>query len=533
MPTEAFRGLIRIGANYTRLAVTFLTGLFAVRILLDWLGSDAYGLIPLLGASIGIVSLFRELTNRSMVRELGSAFHDKDPQVFAVTFSSAYVVSAIAAATTLVTFAILLIILPLLNIPPDLLLPARVFVLAQGTYAVVMVFTSPSFNMYVVSERFIAYNVWSSLSRIIKLISALVFSYFIPITDPSTGLIAFALLWSGLDILVILTAVMLATLEDTRLIPRIALVRKEALKSIFRTFGWNSGVHVAMSLHERVAAIIMNFSFGLGANTLWGIAIQLAAWIRMATMGMQFGIDAVSARISSEDNHNDGLKLLVLTQTRLNSLVSIPLGLFVFVLAPQALDLWVGEQINKIGPDAMHQAVWLTRILTIAIICRSVSDGWMSILYGAGHVRRYAPLILLGGLLSPILSISILFLPPEIGYFAPASAIAVVFLVIHMGMIPLVGTRTIDLPYHKFYQPLIPVVVITTIAMLIPITASRFIHKWSLLDLVLVAAVFGLTYSLLAYRLLLKPRERSRAQRAFRRRIGQLRAGVHDAHDDL
>lgn len=534
MPTEAFRGIIRIGANYTRLTVTFLAGLFAVRILLGWLGAEAFGLIPLLGASIGIVALFRELTHRSMVRELGSAYHDEDPEVFAVTFSSAYVISTTAAVATLITFGTLLLILPLLNIPPDLLMAAQIFVVAQGTYAVALVFTSPSFNMYVVSERFIAYNLWYILLRLMQLVSAVVFSSIVPITDdPARGLIAFALLWSGLDILVLLTAVMIATLQDTRLVPRLSLIRKHAVLGVLKTFGWNSGVHIAMSMHERVGAIIMNAAIGLGANTLWGLAGQLAAWIRMATMGVQFGADAVSARISADRDNPDRLKQLVLNQTRLNSLVSVPLGLFVFVLTPQILHLWVGEQIVKIGPHAMFQAVWLARILTIAIICRSISDGWMTILYGAGFVRRYAPLVLLGGLLSPILALSILILPPNIGYYAPASAIVLVFLVIHLGMIPLVGRRAINMPALLFYRPLVPVVLVTAVAMLIPITASRSMTHWRVIDLGLIAGGFGLTYSLLAYRFLLAERERSRAHRAVRRRVGLLRESLFDSTHDL
>ena len=59
MASEAKKGLLRIVANYARLLTTLVCGLAVVPLLVAWLGDQAFGLIALMGSSIGFAALFR------------------------------------------------------------------------------------------------------------------------------------------------------------------------------------------------------------------------------------------------------------------------------------------------------------------------------------------------------------------------------------------------------------------------------------------------------------------------------------------
>ena len=70
MATEARRGLARILANYIRLGGWLVLGVVLLPFLIRWVGVDGYGLISLLGATLGFAGIFQQLMNQSLIREL-------------------------------------------------------------------------------------------------------------------------------------------------------------------------------------------------------------------------------------------------------------------------------------------------------------------------------------------------------------------------------------------------------------------------------------------------------------------------------
>jgi Na+-driven multidrug efflux pump len=133
--------------------------------------------------------------------------------------------------------------------------------------------------------------------------------------------------------------------------------------------------------------------------------------------------------------------------------VAFPAMVVVFVLAEPLLRMWVGRSVQN-PAEFLPPSVILVKIMVIGLTCRAVSDGWMKLFYGAGHIRKYAPYVFAGGLFNPVLSILfIYFLPEDMSYAGAAIAYSLVFLVVHMFLMPKVTSTSVGLTLGAILRP--------------------------------------------------------------------------------
>lgn len=423
-----------------------------------WLGDEAFGLVSLLGANIGLAAIFRQIMQQSLVRELGSSYHTGDTS-FRRTYAALYRLAALFAILTLFTFGLVLLLIPVFRIPPDLTTAARWFVVVEGVQTAIMIFLSPALNMFLVIERFTAYSVWFVSLRATQLVAVVGLGYVLRIEDPAQGLFLLGLAWAGMSVLTYLAGVAYLVRLDRRLMPTVRRPEPGALREVFGTFSWNSGVQVAMNFHEQIPPVLLNLLAGPLANAAWGVGFRLVAYIRMVTTGMQFGSDAVSARLAKagDEESMHQLRRLVGIQTRLTSAVSLPAGAAVFLYAFPVLHLWVGGQVRDYQA-VMPGAVLMARVLAAALAARAISDTWIIILYGAGYVRSYAPVVISGGVIAPVLGLALMkVLPADLVIIGPAVSFTAVFVGLHLMVIPFIAARCLRLsPFALFHALLGP-----------------------------------------------------------------------------
>lgn len=517
MSTEARRQFFRIVPNYTRLGATLLIGVVLTQLQVAWLGQDGFGLIALLAATLGLGTVFQDLTRQSLVRELGASYRT-DRDAFLKAYNSSYIVSAAAALLAAIAFVIIVAIVPLLKITPNLVWPARVLIMGEGASLVLTTLLGPALNMYVVSERFIAFNCYTTIRRLNYLIAGALLYFVFHVTDPARGVLWYGVVPALLNTVLLLVGVGLILRRDPSLVPRFRYANKSALRDVATTFGWNSGVLLAMNLHERFAAVIMNLAFGLWGSAVFGFAFRLVSYVRMATMGMTFGVDAVSARIASENN-TERLRQLIRHSTRLHAISAIPGAILVWTLAEPLLTVWVARFLSD--PAAtIPPAIMLVRIMMLGLTARAISDGWARILYGAGHVRRYAPMIFVGGLLNPIIAgVLLLTLPASIRYTAVAWGFSAVFVVVHFFLLPIVGARAIGIHARDFLLPVARPAIAAVVAapLLLLYGALTGAGVAPLLSLGATAAIYSAVYVALIGAFVLQPAERKRLLNALLR----------------
>lgn len=544
--------MVRIASNYIRLACTLMLGLALVPVLLRWLGETGFGVVALLGSSVGIANLFQVLIHRSLIRELGVAYHAETDEGFRDYVGMTWMLAAATATLAFLAFVLVAILLRFFQIPEELLGSARVFVLAQGAYSASYVLLSPTLTSYLVREQWVGHSVYFSLLRASNLGAAL-FLWLVIGVDRASGLAWYGVLHASTAVLILVVASAIAIARDPRLRPRFRVsseLRRSEMKTLLKTFGWNTTVHLSLNLNDHAPAFILNLFFGPLGNAMWGVAFRLAMYIRMATTGMTFGSDAMSVRVSSDDD--DTLRRagrLFASQGRLAAMVAMPGAAIVLLYAWPVFDLWIGRDLQSYD-TIMPAAVLTVRILAIGLLGRAIAEGWMSVLYGAGFVHRYAPVMLTAGLITPLVGIAMIYLLPGtrgvtageafgISVVGPALALVAIFGGIYLLYLPRVAARCLHLPLRDSIGPLLRPVLLTAICCVVSLAAAGATDGFAdlptfsavseagaerirPLSLLIPVAVFSLVYAILAPKLVLEQRERDRLwglTRGLRKRV--------------
>ena len=259
-----------------------------------------------------------------------------------------------------------------------MLVAARWLVIAKGIETVVAIMLGAPMNMYVATERMALSNFWIVVQRCCPIVAALFVILVQGIEEPVEGLQAFAVISASLFILVLLIAVCTIVIVDNRLIPRIQYIGKSALKELLHIGGWNAVAVTSLGMHIRIDNLLMNLFFLMPGSLIYGFTSQLTSYVRMLAMGVSYGLDAVSTRVSTRKGE-DAVSTLCTHITRLNSTIALPAAAALFVLAGPILTLWVGDRMEH--PEIeLPLTIVLVRIMCIGMAIRALTDGWIKIM---------------------------------------------------------------------------------------------------------------------------------------------------------
>ncbi len=510
MPSEARRGAIRIASNYLRLVFVILLGLWLARIQFDAMGPVGFGLIALLGSTAGIASIIDAVMRRSMIRELGSAYHAEDPAEFRNVYNSALLIVCGAAVVTALLTMVLWSLLPYFNIPAEFFGAARWFVLFKGLEYCLRILLTPGYNMYIVTERMAAFNTLTTATRV-AYVAAAGLALVLSSHDQPRALVLFGAFSAAARTLVVLIAIVLITFQYPGMVPRPRSASLATAAGILKMSGWNSLVIVANNLHIRLDAIFMNFWFGADfGNVVFGTGAILASYVRRATSGATDGIEAVATRMSTRSSEDD-LRRLVHTQTRLHAFVSVPAAVLLGVLTEPVIKVWLGQRLAG-DPALLPSAVVIARILIIGTAVRAIADAWVRIFYGTGDVKRFAWLCLAGGVANPIFAVALYMsgvLPEEWRYTAPACAYVLSYAVFALLVLPLPASRILKARYFDMLRPAIGSVVCAAAAAPILLMFAG-VPEWTAIWLAAAGCAYGAIYTPLAFAFVLTREERAR-----------------------
>lgn len=533
MAGEVRKTLKRVTTNYARLFTTLALGIAEVSVLLLWMGKDAFGLVSLLGPTIGLVGIVREIINQSMIRELGAAYHTGDRALFLRTYQACYVIAVRATILGILLFGGLTWALPyILEIPDDLLNAGRIFALSTGLQTCLMILVAPTFNMYVVEERFTFQNAWLAAKRACFSVTAIVFYFIMPDADPSEAVVVYGLVSNIATAMLVLWPVALIWKKDRSLFPRAFSTDRATVREVFGTFGWNSLVTFAINLADRTPPLFTNWYFGVAGNAVYGIAWRLGSYARMITVGSTFGLEAVSTRISAATDGATRIPNFIRQTTRLHSWVAFPAGIAIAILAEPLLRTWIGRAVDN--PDeVIPAAVPVAQAVVVAMTCRGISEGWIRILYGDGHVRRYAPLVIASSIAMPlVIWLGVELLPPPLDFNAPALAYALVTIVAFLILLPLWGAVILGVQARLFAMPMARTALVTLLSSPILLVPYDLGLLNRLLHVGIAATVFGVVYLALSVFIVIDADERRRLFNAGRRLIGRtpVRAAREETH---
>ena len=530
MASELARAAVRISTNYVRLMIMVVMGIVLVPIILDGSTDIGFGLWGLLGATAGFGDMFKEIVKTSMNRELGEAYHRHDDAYFKRVFNSALAVATGATVFGLFIYVVIYLCLPYLNIEENWMQSAKAVVIFQGIASAGAIAGAPLFNLYLASERMALYNTFLVTERASYLVSAIFWMILYPDPDPQTNLVRFAITGALMTIAVIAASSILMMILDRRTIPRPALASRDEIKQIIHTSGWNGVMSAALNMHIRLDQLLVNIWFGLAGNAVFVAAVRLASYVRMITIGMTDGLDVVAARLTSQ-NQAQRLNQLLPRITKLHAIIAIPAATIVVVYAPDLLRLWIGKHLDE---NQLKITITVVRIITVGMAARSISDGWITVLYGAGYVRKYAPIVLLGGLLNPILAYALYVLlpnnaaPGEISSSFNAAAISFssIFIGLHLLWIPRIVRSCLQVPMGLLFVPILRPALVGALLAFLSVVYRRALPVDTALILALHAIVLAITGGLLTLLLVPDAQDRVALRRSYtslRNRLGKRR----------
>lgn len=493
---------VRIAANYVRLLTSFTLGLLLVRLLLG-IGEEAFGLIALLGAGTGIASAIKEVVRASMVPELGAAYHSNDGR-FRETYNTALLIGPLAAAVTLAGFTVLAVAIRWIQVPDELVTTARIFVVAKALQTFFTVSLAPTFNMYMVTERMVAHNVWVIIERLSDVFAATIVVVFLKHAGISTQIVSYGVISASLAILSQVSSCGMLLKEDKQFRPALRAASTVSARSLMHSVGWNGVVVLAMNLYLRVDMFIMNIAFGLFGNFVFGLASQLTNYVRLLTMGIVTGVDAVAARLASSD-HKDRMRRLIHQSTRLQAAIVFPATCLLVLLTEPVIQLWVGARITE--PDkTIPVLATMVRILIIGVSARGLSEGWMRVLAGAGEVRLYAPTMLMVAIANPLVACGCVFWwGGKFELFAPAIVFSCLLLVVHLLYIPTVVARHYGMNVSDVLTPLVR----PAVATLLGFVCLTFVRTIADIGFLSVTLIFSSVYVVACGAFVLRPLERT------------------------
>ncbi len=434
--------------------VTFALGIYLVRLLLEF-GSGVYAAVVLIGSSIGIAAILKEMVRGATIPELGISYHEADRQHFPSSYSSAVFLAGIAALFSIVILGLFLIFLDKFNIAADLFHSTQVLILTRMITTSVSITLSPITNMLPITGKMATLNFWLALERIAEVGSALAVSVFLSEATGAQQLYWFAIVSMVAMVATSLGAAVHAIGRNTLFIPDFRNVTGTYLAKVFHSIGWNGAAVVSVNLYIRFDIFAVNLLFGIGPTVVFGIASLLASYTRQATMGLITGLDAVIAKKAAQRNDKARKDVLSINGKifQLQAVTLFSAALVLFFHAEFLIRIWVGERLDD-PQTAVPQIAMIFSFLMIGMIARGLSEGWMSVLAGSGKIREYGLPVMIGALLNPIFVIAAYFVLPENKSFM---AVAVIFMLLniifHTILLPAIVAKHLKTSIFELYKP--------------------------------------------------------------------------------
>lgn len=368
---------------YFRSILLILINLYTSRVILQSLGVSDYGIYNVVG---GVVIMFTMLSNsmasasqRFITYALGEGNFENLKEVFNTSMTLHIIIGALVVL--LIEILGVWLLYAQLNIPAERLNVAFwVLQMSIGTLFVNII-SVPYNSVIIAHEKMSAFAYISILEAVLKL------------------LIAFALLWSSIDRLILYSILMFFTALLIRIIYTVYSQRRfeetryvklgiehGLFKEMFSFAGWNLFGNGSLLLRNQGVDILLNLFFGVTVNAAKGICNQVQTAVYQFVSNFQTAVNP-QLTMSVAQKDYDRSHSLISKGGRLSfymlSLFAVPL----IVAAPEVLSLWLIE--------VPEYTVVFIRWTLIYLLLDSLSRFLITAVLAYGKIKIYQ--IVVGG----------------------------------------------------------------------------------------------------------------------------------------
>lgn len=472
----------RIVSNYLRLIVTFGSGLLIVRLIAE-IGAPALVLYLLILAGTGFAQAFKIVVQESVIPVLGLSYDGKNGRPFDGIYWFSMLLSLCAGGLALLIYGIIWLFGDYLDFGEISTTAFSVALATAGLRTVVSSAANPPLNAILISGHVVAYNLFLALERVVDLIAVVFVLWVLNTADMASQIIWFFVLSALLYAATQLACYIYAGRLDQRFKLRPAPLKPEDRVWVGKVFGWNIAVVVAFILYLRFSTFLINGTYGPDPTLVLGLVFLLIGYQRQISMGLVIGLDAAVSRLvgGALPDGKERARALLMRSTYIQAVFSL-ISLAAMVLFVELIfKLWFGDSLAQSNWD-IGQASTLFRIMAIGVLARSFSETWMKFLGGQGLVGKYAGLLLTAAVTNAVIITLIAILSEWDAYrvmCAIAISFSVLYVIVHMGAIPVQLARSLDIPVSSLYllllQPILTTLVITGISMVLLSILPEFV----------------------------------------------------------
>jgi O-antigen/teichoic acid export membrane protein len=344
------------------------------RILIRQLGLELFGLLTTVGASGMLVSMFTNILQLSIARELGVTVGEANSLKIKGAFSSAFFVQSIIALITLIIgYAASESIVNGLTIPEGYFEITWFCILITFLQLAIGIFTSPFAAMIRAYQDLKAINFLQILLKVLIFASAVSMIF-----------------WKGEKLLFFVTANLIcfsliqvlhiwyARRKFDLCRAELGLVSKPVIKSIFRYASFALIGGIGGQIRRNGVAIILNIYFGNIVTAANGIAIRLSNLIA------QF-VGTITPVVQPAMNSNFGagnkeyIEKLIPISSTIGLAIIIPLALPLISDTEALLIFWLQTDLPPF-------AVLFSQLLTLTFVVTMISKGHAMAMHADGNI---------------------------------------------------------------------------------------------------------------------------------------------------
>lgn len=362
---------------YVRCVVRVLADIVCVRLVLDALGVESYGVFATLAGLAGLFAFFYGTLHETFMRYIGCVWKEADRRRFCETYSAAggltilYVLGVLALGETV---GLALVFRGLTFASASLL---SVFVSYQlCLFAVVTDAISLPFSACLTAaERMDRIGVAGIVESVLTVVSAVA----VVLLPQNLRLVAYATLVAGArGVVALFYAVSVQRIATVLPRPRF---RGLYFAVMLRFAGWNVLRSVSNVVRVQGTALVLNVRAGIPFNASWSAAMRLVTAIYLFCINFQ---KAYSPQIFQSWSCSTSARRLRMVQWTVHrSFALMWLISFALILyAPELLNIWLGE-------DQPPQAVAFVRALLVYIGFDSLNDPLHTAIIAYGCEQRY------------------------------------------------------------------------------------------------------------------------------------------------
>jgi O-antigen/teichoic acid export membrane protein len=492
---ETINRILRNGAtSYLTMVVTSACGFVMVPIALRYLGKEEYGLLVLVGALAGYVSLSGLGIGTAIMRSVAEARSATSPPDLSPAISTAFFFYLLISILGLLATLPLIHPLPqFFQVPPDKVRLSQMLLLISFTGAWATFPLSVYSGVLMGRERFDLTNLLQAAQAIVWLLAGVLVLW-------SGGrLIAFLAARTAISLFFALAGASVARRELPSVRLSVKMVRLPELKHLLSFGLFVFCVHAAVQVTQQADALVIGVFLPLGTIAVYSIGLRLSEMAREIPAQLGRLLPPVIARLDQRTQPGK-LRTGFEESTKWILVIALAVATPLVAFADSLIHAWVGE--------GFVPAVLVADILCAGGIVSIGGSPASYILMFKGRHKLLAGLALADSVANVILSV-ILIRP--FGIVGVALGTTLPLLIVNVFVNAPLACRLIDMPVHRLFRAaVLPALAPAIVTLAVAVAVQQVVRFDRILPTILAMAATATAYTLLFAGAFLSSSDRAR-----------------------